>query len=120
VTSPLLTTSIYSGTAVGSILDIPTGTQFAYDSTQSTGRLPAFCSGSCGFVGDGTYYANVIFVGSIGAAHRGYFFSHYLDDVWNQAGLFEWVGSHNQGQVLGQVNEPLGYAATGFAEVYVR
>jgi len=111
------TTSVYTGAQEASILDIPSGTGFTYDSSSSNGRLPQYLSGFSYF---GTYYADTMFVGLSGAYHRGYFFSHYEDTTANQAGLFEWVGSHSQGEVLGQMNQPLGYGATGFAEVYVR
>ncbi len=112
------TTSIYTGGVATSITALAgTGAEFAYDSSASTGSLPQHQNG---FSLLGTYYADKMFVGLSGAGHRGYYFSHYDDDSSNQAGLFEWVGSYNQGEVLGQLNHPLGYSATGFAEVYVR
>jgi len=112
------TTSIYTGGVATSITALAgTGVEFNYNSSASTGSLPQHL---VGFSGLGTYYADKMFVGLSGAGHRGYYFSHYDDDSSNQAGLFEWVGSNNQGEVLGQLNHPLGYSATGFAEVYVR
>ena len=64
-----------------------------------------------------------MFVGLTSAAHRGYYFSHYDDDDWNQAGFFCWKPYpyvHCDGTLFGDVTDPLGASAYGFAEILVR
>ena len=90
--------------------------------------MPSFYSQ---FVSAGTYSANLMHVGLTGAGDRNYYFSHYDDDDLSQAGLFCWrpipylhcevpYGSGLGGTLFGDATEPLGVAASGFAEVFVR
>ena len=112
--------SVFSGTEFSSVLDVPSGTEFSYDPTYSTGYL---ITGSGG--GMGSYDENILFIGKEGAAHRNYYFSSYDTNSLNQAGYFCWSGPHcssyaDGNTIFGDLDLPNFQNNSGYVEVFVR
>ena len=112
------TYSVFYGTQYNSVLDIPAGTTYTYNSVNSNGYLP---TGMC--VGMGTHQPNTLFIAKTGGQDRDYFFSSYDTDSSNQAGFFCFNGLHCGAQfstwrtVFGDCNTG---SRTGYVDIYVR
>ena len=114
-------TSVWYGTEYDSILDIPSGSTYTYDSTASNGYLP---KGVCN--GMGTYSKTTLYIAKTGSKDRDYFFSSYDTDDKNQAGVFCYNGVHcgkkfSTGRTTwGDCTYAGGDAPSGYVEIFVR